>query len=198
LWNSFSGAFSEVSSQFPPNDATHANVLPIDQRAERRRPGRPKAIRRAPDAAERAQHERVRQRLHQHIAGDAVVEVTAQPVDRNSTAALDATMLEIAREAAGLGWSRERAVVEGRRDSEKIASRKIAALAKIGDLLLERARAGGEDRIDPHDERVQKVVAAFLEAMREAAVEVLDAALAEKFLAKFGELSRGWEERVGK
>ena len=102
--------------------------------------------------------------------------------------------MEIAREAAGLAWDSERAVVEGRRAAERTSSRRISALEKIAQLALERARVGLEDNFDPYDPKVQKVVAYFLDFMHEAARETLSPEIAEKFLALFDAKSREWED----
>jgi hypothetical protein len=141
------------------------------------------------------QHERVRERLRHHIAQDVTVAATSKPAHRTSTEAIDVLMLEIAREAAALAWDSERAVIEGRRQAERIASRRVGALVKIAELALERARLG-ETFFDPRDPRVQAIVREFLRQMREAAEETLDRSSVERFFEKFDQLSSGWEGRV--
>jgi hypothetical protein len=186
-----------MSSQ-PPPSTNSTNVVALDALVLKRGPGRPRKFGRAPTEAERARREHVLARLRQHVARDAAVAATSKPVERKSTVTLDVLMMEIAREVGGLAFDAERAVVEERREAaERISSRRIAALEKIAQLALERARLGLEDNFDPHEPRVQKVIAYFLDAVRECAAETLSPEIAETFLALFEQKSRGWEERVG-
>jgi hypothetical protein len=182
-----------MPTQQPPTPVASAGgVIAIEAR---RRPGRPKTIRRAPDANQIQQYERVRQRLRLHVAADPVVQVASKPADRTSTETIDETMRQLALEAAGLAWDRERAQVEGRGDPERIASRRISALSRIADLALERARLG-EDHFDPYDARVQTIMRAFVARMREAAEQTLEPRALERFLADFDARLAGWESRV--
>jgi SpoVK/Ycf46/Vps4 family AAA+-type ATPase len=184
-----------MSSPPPPNDPN--NVVAFDVVPLKRGPGRPRSFQRAPTLTERARRENVRERLREHVARDATVTAISKPMERESTARLDLVMREIALEAASLGWDSQRALVEGRRDAERLASRRIAALERIGQLALERARAGVEDgHVNPHHPKVQRLVAWFLGELAAAANETLAPSDAEKFLARFNELSAGWEQKV--
>src|SRR5580658_6427890 len=95
------------SNSTPPHPPT-ANILALEP-GERRRPGRPRAITRAPDEFERARHRRVQERLEKFIGDDAVVIASYGDADRDSTARLDAAMLALAQESAALLWSRRQA-----------------------------------------------------------------------------------------
>ena len=188
-----------MSSHPPPSNApgTEAsNLVALESHLLRRGPGRPRKFGRAPTAAEAARRELLEERLHQHVARDATVTATSRPVERKSTATLDVLMREIALEAASLGWDSKRAVVEGRREAERLATRRVSALEKIAQLALERARAGVEEgRVDPFDPRVRKIVDWFLACMRECASETLGSA-AEPFLRRFDGLCEDWEQKV--
>lgn len=187
----------KMPPQPPPSDSPLTNIVALDTHIMRRGPGRPRKFDRAPTEAESALRENVRARLHRHVAADPVVSITSNASDRTSPDALDALMLEIAREAAGLGFDAQRAVVESRPDSEseKTSSRRVAALVRLGDLVLARARAGIEQPFDARDARVQSVMREFVREMTECARETLGSADAERFLTKFAQLSQGWEDR---
>jgi hypothetical protein len=188
-----------MPSQPPPSDTptATANVLALETLAGRRRPGRPKSIRRAPDADEIEQYRRVAGFLRSYVEADPVVAATsAVEADRTSTAKVDAAMLAIAREAAGLGWERQQAQTQGRRDAEKISSRRVDALSRLASLVGERARLGPVDDLDAKDPKVQLVVADFVDRVREVATETLVPDVAEKFLVAFVGKLEGWETHV--
>jgi hypothetical protein len=63
-------------------------------------------------------------------------------------------------------------------------------------IVIAKARAGVEARLNPHDPRVQRVVAAFVDAMRECARETLGPEQAARFLSRFEEMATNWESKV--
>jgi hypothetical protein len=170
------------------------NVVALDQ-PWKKRPGRPRSISRAPTEFEREQHRRVADRLKDHVEADPVVQAASTEADRKSTAAIDASMLEIAREAAGLSWERRQSQLRGQPEAEKSASRKIDALSKLASLVLEKARVGGEPDLDPHDARFQKLVSLFFSQFRDCASEALGADSTE-FVEEYMKRISGWEARV--
>jgi hypothetical protein len=180
----------------PPPSATVLTFDPLDIATERRPPGRPRAIRPAPHPAARAQHERARARLDAHVAGDALVQVAASETARTSVETLDGVLRELAREQAALSWERRCAVMEGRRDADRISSRRIDGLSRLAGLVLERARAGVDSEIDPNDPKLQVMVRDFFGQIRETALEVMGEETASKFVATFEDRVRGWESRV--
>lgn len=180
----------------PPASATSLTLDPLDMQAERRPPGRPRAIRPAPHPAARAAHERVRARLEDHLADDELVRVAAGEIGRTSVATLDGVLRELAREQASLHWDRRRAVMEGRRDADRISSRRIDGLSRLAGLVLERARAGVDSEIDPTSPKVQVIVRQFFREVRETALEVMTEATAAKFVAAFEHKVGDWESRL--
>jgi hypothetical protein len=187
------------SNSPPPSTGapTTGNVVALDPLGERRRPGRPRSIIRAPTEVERARHQLVAERLRRHVEADPLVRATSAPTDRASPEAFDAAMREIAREAAGLLRERRQAQFRSRPEAAKIASRRISALERLAGLLLERLRLGPDERVEPQDPKVRKIVALFMTDFRECAFETLSAADAEKFTTAYEEKVRGWEDRVG-
>jgi hypothetical protein len=171
------------------------NVLALEP-GERRRPGRPRSIGRAPSEHERARHSRVRDRLEEFVKNDVVVRATVRGVDQTSTDSLDATMLALARECAALKWDREKAQAELRSGSEKIASRHTEGLMRLAILVLDRAKLGSAENLDVRSPRFQKLVSVFLSQLTEAAQGTLSPAEADCFLSELHRRLEGWEERV--
>jgi len=179
----------------PPPVGAAGNVVALDP-LERRRPGRPRSIGRAPDEHERERHRRLQARLQAFVEADAVVKATSVETARTSTSTVDQALLSVARECAGMKWEREQAQARGRPGSEKIASRRIDGLSRLANLILERTRAGADDGLDPFNPKFQRVVALFLQQMRACAEETLTADVAAGFLSRFEAKVRGWEDRV--
>lgn len=157
--------------------------------------GRPRKVRPRPDADAREYARRIAEVAQQFVDEDPVVRAAAVERERNDPEVLDQTLMQLAREAASLAFDRQRLLGDGR-DFAQTSTRRIDALSKMASLVTERAKSGIEDPFNPHDPKVQKVVSYFLEAMGECARDTMPSAVAEKFLAKFEELARGWEDRV--
>jgi hypothetical protein len=185
------------SNSAPPSDANAAmgTVVALDPLGERRRPGRPRSIARAPDEQQLAQHQRVAERLQYHVEADPVVRAVSIEPDRTSTVALDAAMMEIAREAAGLLWERRQAQVRGRPEAQKISRRRTDALGRLANLVLERARLGGSE-LDPFDPKLQRLVSLFNEQAREVALEAIQPEHATRFIELYLSRIDGWESHV--
>ena len=190
-----------MSTNTPPGpSATGAVLLPLHLLAlngteVRRRPGRPRTVRRGPTVDEAEYQRRIGGQLDEFVRTDPVVTSAATPSDRSSTAILDESMRAIAEEAAALAWDRAHLPV-GSREAERASSRRISGLATLAGLLLERARLGPDDRVDPRDPRVRKLVALFLQSFRECASEALDPVVAERFIAEYERRFEGWDDRI--
>ena len=156
--------------------------------------GRPRKVRPRPDADAREYARRSAEVAQQFVNEDPVVRAAAVERDRNDPEVFDQTLMQLAREAASLAFDRQKQLADGR-DCAQTSTRRVEALSKMASLVAERARAGIEDRFNPHDPKVQRVVAAFFDALRECALETMPAAVAERFLATFEEMSKGWESK---
>jgi hypothetical protein len=103
-------------------------------------------------------------------------------------------MLELAREAASLGFERRRLERLGK-TAAQVSSRRIDALVRIGAIAVERHRHRPHD-FDVRSDKFQTIVRCFLEIMRETVNETVDRETAEVFLARVEERLRGWEDAV--
>lgn len=173
--------------------------LPPEERARlgitRSGRSRPKAIVPAPLKREDTYLEDL-DRLRKEAA-DADPVLSSMSDQMRQRRVMDETLRALATEAASIKFDRINAEREGRETVGQLCSRRVAALTQLASLVVERARVGGEPDFDPHDPKVQKVVAAFFHAMRECARETIDSSAVERFLARFEQLAKGWEDRVG-
>jgi hypothetical protein len=159
-----------------------------------RRTGRPRKVRRAPDADEQAYTNQVVKVARSFVARDPVVQSAAELRERDDPTVLDKAMEQLAREQASLAFEKELLLGAGR-DIAQICSRRIDAISKLAALVVERSKLG-IDTFDPRDPRVQRVVQAFFTAFADAAREVLPPETAERFVGDVLARSEGWEDRL--
>lgn len=158
-----------------------------------RRTGRPKKVFNRPTIDEQDYARRIVLIAERFVAADPLVQAATKEHRRNDLAVIDEAMLQLAREAASLKFEALKLLGEGR-EFGAVSSRRVDALSQIASLLLLREKLGVEKPLDPRNPKVQRVVAAFLGVMRECARETLGP-VAETFLARFGAMAVGWEER---
>jgi hypothetical protein len=108
---------------------------------------------------------------------------------------MEATMVQLARENAALGWERQASERRGA-DVGQICSRRVAGLTQLANLVSERARLGGDVEVDPRDPRVQAVVKLFFSDIAQVAQETLGTETAETFTSTFLARVKGWEDRL--
>lgn len=158
-----------------------------------RRTGRPKKVFNKPTIDEQDYACRIVQIAERFVAADPLVQSAAKEHARDDLQIIDETMRQLAHEAASLKFEELKLLGEGR-DFGQVSTRRIDALSQIAKVALEREKLGVDKPIDPRNPKVQKVIAAFLEAMRECARETLGPST-ERFLARFADLAAGWEDQ---
>ena len=140
--------------------------------------------------------ERIEQVRAEALAVDPVLVACDRTDEYQDATVVDAVLLQLAKEAAALGFDRREAERRGSDRACQIASRRVASLASLASLVCLRARVGGEANVDPRDPKLQKIVVYFEEVLAEAATEALGEKLAESFLAAYRKRIAGWEDRI--
>jgi hypothetical protein len=126
------------------------------------------------------------------IDADPMVRAVQGQLDHMSVLRL--LRMEIAKEAAALHFQRVENEKYGK-DTSQTSSRRIDALLKVANIELEMRKLG-QDVIDLHGERFQRVFALWIEMMRETAAELLTPEQIDLFFNRFSTKMNGWEDRA--
>ncbi len=145
-----------------------------------RRPGRPWKVETAPTVDERAYTALVATARRAHVEGDGLVALGS---DAATDDVLDAVIIRVAEEAAGLAFGAQRAEGEGR-DATMIRGRRIKALLQLAGLLRERELLRRE-RGGLSEDDVPVVKGDFRQRVREVVEATLPPEKATEFLFKF-------------
>jgi hypothetical protein len=168
-----------------------AVILPIKQLDANgdpvivRRRGRRRRIERgAPTVSQELYEEVIALAAAEVCETDDVVVACRQdnPVDLISKA-----MIAVAREAAALKFDRERAVREGRPDADRVCSRHVAALARLGELVGVRAQITAQSQ-EPDPADVERVVTLLVRTVEETINEAAAPEVAARFMTVLREL----------
>ena len=117
----------------------HLHEIPTNS-AVRRRPGRPRKV--YPALIDESAYNAAVARLRDdHVARGPLVAGDPDPV-----AVIEAVVVEVAKEAGALGFEARRMEERGG-DSAKLSSRRVEALMKVGQLILERERLRRESGV---------------------------------------------------
>ena len=170
----------------PPSEPVVAIIIPIRELDDvgrpvvRRRPGRPRRVESAPTIDEALYNDAIAKAANDAIEQDSVV--TAAKAN-DSLAVVDRAIRSVAEEAAALKFDREVATRQGRSDAaERTSSRRVGALARIGELLGIRDQLRrGKDDLDP--DLVERAVALLVAQVEEVVTEVGDVPMADRFMA---------------
>lgn len=168
----------------PPAERQRLSV-PRDGRS------RPRVIAPAPVPEQDTYLDQVAELRDQAAAVDPVV--TAASVREGSGEVLDQTLLEIARESAAIKFERMRAEREGR-DASQLCSRRVSGLVQLASTIVARSR-WEPDTLDVRCSQMQRVIAFFVETLKDAAEETLGADAA-RFMAEYDAKIAGWENRL--
>jgi len=172
-----------MTSPLPPSRPTVSLVVPIEQVAHgeaplvRLRPGRCRRADRRPTLSQVAYETELSARAALMIAGDATVAATST---NSGLGIIDQTMRAIAQESAALLWDREHAI--GRAGVEKLSSRRVAALTRLGELAVIRAELDAAS-LEPDPEDAARVVGLLMAEVEKIVHEVAEPAMAVRFLA---------------
>jgi hypothetical protein len=172
---------ARMGSTTPPKGS---NVVALDgaRGLVRRRPGRPRVIRPAPDVDERVYFEKLGEAADAFIEADpALVASTNQGV--TEVERLDVLLQELAREQAALSWDRQRLQREGRDGAAQVSSRRVDALLKVARLVVLREEVrrttGAMD-----EALVERVVGLLLVEVESTVFETATPEVATKFIGK--------------
>ena len=155
-----------------------AHHLPAAERAElgvRRGRGRPRQIAVAPSSDDYAAV--LDEQRREHVESDPLVQRGADDIE--ALAVLREVAIGVAVESAAVGWERQQAEREGR-DASKLCSRRIDALMKLAQLVLE-LHARRDDELRP--DVLAAVRESFVGVAREAADDTLGVG-ADSFIAR--------------
>lgn len=159
---------STDADEASPSTTTNVVTLPLHAlpaARARRSPGRPRKIRRAPDADEDVYRSTVQLALEAHVAGDAVVQ--ASDLRGKSLDLAWAVLREVAREAAAIAYEIQRH--PDSREAERARSRRVDALMRVAQLRVEIEKA--DDGFAPHV--VARVVRLLVDGIGEVALDCL-------------------------
>ncbi len=176
-----------------PSQPAAAVVLPLRALHEGRepvvvrRPGAPRRIERAPTIREADYHETIAAQADRAIAEDGLVVASLGLPDPKYL--IEATMREVAVEAAALRFDRESAVRHGRADAERISSRRVQALLRVAELavLKEHLRRDSGDLNPAH---VTQAVGMLLDTVREVVEDCAEPGVATMFMSRLFEKMR--------
>ncbi len=154
------------------------NVVPL---IVKRRPGRPRKVRPAPDASELDYVAEVAKAAESFINDDPVVTAFSCK-DAGDIGSLNLVMHSLAEEQAALLFDRLRLTREGRGDPAPISSRRVDALLKLGRLVVQRENTLQESGdLDPaHLDQVVGMLVAEVAAVIE---DTTAPEIAERFMA---------------
>jgi hypothetical protein len=158
----------------PPREQCVSVVVPLrsvltgEPPVVRRLGGRPRRLESAPCVDAAAYHRHVSARVDEIIREDSTMQVLT--AGGTTAEVLDALIHEVAIESASLAWERARAIEEGRVTAEQTSSRRVSAICRLADLLLEREhmrREAGE----MNAVQLAQLVRLFLDDVRRVAEE---------------------------
>ena len=162
------------------------NLLPL-----KRKPGRPRRIRPAPTADERAYIQQVNAARDDFVEADDLVR--ALDGKAATTLVLDQCTQELAVESAALAFEVRSANAAGRTDRiDQIRSKRIDCLHKLALIELTRRKLGLVD-LDPSSEPVRRVLDFFLLTIDEAADATLTTP--QVFKSRCRAAFEGWAAR---
>ena len=163
----------------------------------RRGPGRPRKVERGMQRSDLEYHAAMVQEKAKFIDADTIVKAIAARADAPEL--FRYIKYEIARETAAIQFQRLEHEKRGR-DSAGLSKARIDALVKIANLETEARKLDGEF-IDFHSERIQKVMAYWVDIMRQTFQEMLGEQMlppdtVDLFFNRFLQKMDGWEDRL--
>lgn len=161
-------------------------------KVERQR-GRPRKVERMPTTSDLQYHDLMAQEKEKFIASDPVVIATTKG-KAEATGLLKILQTEIAKEAAALQFQRMENEKFGK-DTAQTSTRRIDALTKVANIALEIKKLG-PGTIDPYGEDMQKILALWVDAIKEVCSETLSSEQVDLFFNRLMSKLEGWEEKV--
>jgi hypothetical protein len=160
----------------PSNEPLPIHAIPSVRAARLR--GRPPKVRLQPAADERAYHEQLAERRADALDHDPLVRAADE---HGYGDVIGQVIVEIAAEAAGLRFDRERAQDRGLEHTPQLCSRVLDAYSKLSTLVLVRHEL---QRGNPTDAQIERVKALFLGDIEEIVTDVLGVEVAGPFIER--------------
>jgi len=161
-------------------------------KVERQR-GRPRKVERMPTTSDLEYHDEIASEKQKFIDQDPVV-IAATKGKVEATHLLKLIRTEIAKEAAALQFQRMENEKFGK-DTSQTSTRRIDALTKVANIELEIKKLGPSS-IDPHSEEMQKILALWVDAIRDVAAETLVPEQVDLFFNRLMTKLEGWQDTV--
>ena len=157
-----------------------------------RRAGRPRKVERAPTTSDLEYHAAMVEEKAKFVDNDPVVVASQKHTDPLSMLAFIRT--EVAKESAALHFQRLENEKHGK-DTSQISTRRIDALKKIAEIVLEVKKLGA-DVIDVHSEKFQMIFSIWIGIIREIAESTMTPEQLDLFFNRLTTKMEGWEEKA--
>lgn len=170
--------------------AAIAPAAPGKEVVSRRKPGRPKVVRPAPDHDEYEYVQTQREARKQLIQSDTLLhalETRADAID-----VVHEVVVRLAEETAALRYDREQAEADGFVVAEKIAARRIDGLSKLAGVVTEARRLGVVGEADPRSPQFKRVERYFVETIAEALRETVPSETSKLVIDKLMAAMSAW------
>ena len=157
----------------------------------KRRPGRPRSVRRAPSATEESFIHAIRCARDLFIDSDPLVGALRDRV--NVDLVLREVLNGLATESASILWEIRRGREAGR-DTAQLSSRRIDALSKIGLVELARVKLSLGVDLTPSDPRTSVIVNVFVDSVRRVLEVTLPAATFSLVMSEIEQRLHEWRQ----
>ena len=175
-----------------------AHLLPAKERGRLgviRGRGRRPRIEPAPTLVENDYLAAINVEREEHVAGDPVANLFDRPGQAaEASEVVHRLVLALVREAAALGFDRIQGERVGR-NMEQTSSRRVDALARAANLLIDAKRLGLL-AFDPRGQAMQRVEALWMATVREAVDVCLSPQVAAEFMARLTAAMENWQGKL--
>jgi hypothetical protein len=180
---------NSVLAYLPVHEAPRTSKNPL---MVKRAPGRPRKVERMPTTSDLEYHYKMAAEREKFISTDPIVQSV---VDKSEPLPLfHKIKLAIACEAASLHFERIETEKRGR-DTSAISVRRIHALERLAKIEMKIIEAD-RGALSLGGEKMQKVLALWVETMRDVAKEVMPPEVLNLFFNRFATAMEDWEERA--
>jgi hypothetical protein len=174
--------------------AAIAPAAPGKEVVSRRKPGRPRVVRRAPDHDEFRYIQAQREARRKLIENDTLLHALETRAD--ATDVVREVVVRLAEETAALRYDREQAEADGFVVAEKISARRIDGLSKLAGVVTEARRLGVLGEVDPRSHQFRKVERFFVDTIAEALRETVPSETGKLVIDRLMAAMSKWRESV--
>lgn len=160
----------------------------------KRGPGRPRKVERMPTTSDLQYHAEMAEQKARFQEDDPIVR--AIKAGAPSSELFTQIKLEIAREAASLGFDRVESEKHGRTsDAASTAVKRIEALTKVAAMEV-RVKEAESTTISMADPRMKKIFELWVQKLQEVAKETMTPEVLDMFFNRFGTAMDNWEKEA--